>query len=79
MPDRMTWKGLFLIWMLALPMLGWVGYSVKQYQPETYARAESATMQGIQLAQATWKKVVAEQKAEEPKKEAAAQTADVVY
>lgn len=65
----MTWKSVFLIWLLALPFIGGVGFLAYRQNPKPFLSVASATQKGVTMASAAVQDFQRKQAApEKPKK-----------
>lgn len=73
--SNLTWKAVFLIWLLALPILGGVGFIAYRQYPAPFHVAWKYAQQGYNSGMKAYQdhqaKEAAKKKAEEAKKKAA--------
>lgn len=72
----LTWKAVFLIWLMALPVLGGAGYFAYQKYPEPFHVAAAWGQKGLALGQKAWHDYQAAEAAKKAKAEAEAKAAD---
>lgn len=71
MPDRMTWKAVFFIWMLSVPFVGGAGFVLYQKYPEPFRQAAAWGLKQADQGQKAYKAYEAKrakEKAEAAKK-----------
>jgi hypothetical protein len=55
MPDRMTWKAVFFIWMLSVPFVGGAGFVLYQKYPGPFKQAAAWSLKQADQGQKAYK------------------------
>lgn len=59
MPDKLTWKAVFQIWLVMVPFVGIPGYVLAQQYPKQYQQCVKTAADGIAFGQSAIKTVQA--------------------
>lgn len=74
MPN-ITWKIVFLIWLIALPTLAGTGYLVYQKYPGPFLTAGALAQKGFKMGQGAWADYQKKEAAKKAKEKAEAEKA----